>query len=557
MPPEQAAGRQADVGPASDVYSLGAILYYALTGKAPFTGGTPLEVMRKVVEVEPTAPSKINARTPTDLETICLKCLEKNPQRRYFSARELAEELSRFLNEQPILAKPAGAVRKAWSWTQRNPWSVTGLAAIVILGLSGLSFGLWEHARILNERYGKIPAPRSYGWSNAEAATLMVLWFGFVFTAVGCAIYIRDRRRRQAPVSNAYLLFHSFIGLGVMVAGIAVGAANISTFVWMLNTWESRGNLEMIASVIMSLLIVWGGLHLVTQAFQRHRVNSTGAEQAPARLFSEEFEINLKPFVGTSILTHAALWISTFLWIPEKHPWFPGFDAAEQRAISALASSALAQLPVMMYACLLSTGQARAFFGISVCALCAWGLSQSMAYFLGVFAVMIYVGLLGGFVILLSSGIRRRTEPAASAISSFADALAWNRPRFLLGVFLSMIGSILLVKIVAVVAANFNLHITGNLGPAVGIAFLTLASYPLRVWKAQAPTAAFFLGMMGLQFCVCFPLFASAMRGTPVFIETCLYLLIGLAAGQGLVRAGSIRFKADALADCSLTRAPL
>ncbi|MBI4324106.1 MAG: protein kinase, partial [Chloroflexi bacterium] len=126
MPPEQAAGRNEQVGPASDVYSIGAMLYHLLTGRAPFVGETPAATLRQAMEDEPVAPSKLNPQTPPDLETICLKCLEKRPDRRYHSARELAEELGRFLNHEPILARPASAWRKGWSWSQRHPWALVG-----------------------------------------------------------------------------------------------------------------------------------------------------------------------------------------------------------------------------------------------------------------------------------------------------------------------------------------------------------------------------------------------------------------------------------------------
>ena len=176
MPPEQAAGRVRDIGPLSDVYSIGATMYSLITGQPAFLGSSPLDTLNMVLSQPPKDPRSYVPSIPKDLQTICLKCLEKNPRDRYPSAGALSSDLNNFLNGEPITARPPSPMTKLRYWVKRHP-SLVRVAASVFLTLmivgSLLSFLLWRTSEV--ERGNAVMERAKFEVERRNAETAMAI----------------------------------------------------------------------------------------------------------------------------------------------------------------------------------------------------------------------------------------------------------------------------------------------------------------------------------------------------------------------------------------------
>lgn len=197
MSPEQSLAQHHKVGPASDIYALGAIFYELITGRPPFRSETPTETMRQVQQDEPVRPHLLNPKLPRDLETICLKCLEKEPQQRYASAKALADEVGRFLRGEPILARPLGPVTRAARWSRRHAWAVGSSATIAIL-LTAIMVGgfyaltIWKQWGILQDKQRVAEAQTlAAGKPSEQAEAIRLLTLVIEHRPADSALYLQ------------------------------------------------------------------------------------------------------------------------------------------------------------------------------------------------------------------------------------------------------------------------------------------------------------------------------------------------------------------------------
>jgi WD40 repeat protein/tRNA A-37 threonylcarbamoyl transferase component Bud32 len=188
--PEQARGQNKEVGPAADVYALGVILYECLVGRPPFNDPDPLETLLQVIEAEPVAPRTLQPKVPRDLETICLKCLRKEPQQRYADAGELADDLGRFLKGEPIRARPIGALSRLAKRARRRPAVTLLVLALCAVTLTGVAAVILQAGQASRDR---VAAQERLNLARADLVTAQLLRVG--------VIYEKD------PVAAEFLLF--------------------------------------------------------------------------------------------------------------------------------------------------------------------------------------------------------------------------------------------------------------------------------------------------------------------------------------------------------------
>ena len=285
MSPEQAAGRRGDIGVASDVYSLGAVLYELLTGRPPYHGATPFDTVLQILESDPIPPRSLNPAIPADVATICLKCIERHSQRRYPSAAALANDLDRFLNQQPILARPASSMRKLWGISKRRPWLFTALATTIGMLLLGVAYWLWAENAFLRYKAEHPEYVRKPGIIEKEVRQLFKYGSWVCILGSNCLVFFaswfRRRRRRHRPVPIAILLAYGTVGVAFILFVIYTCARSIDAAVWEGHTWPGGQfwwveYLSVCLPYVACLAAAWLGMSMVIQAVREYEISAFG-----------------------------------------------------------------------------------------------------------------------------------------------------------------------------------------------------------------------------------------------------------------------------------------
>lgn len=278
MSPEQARGQSDLVDARTDVYGLGALLYALLTSKAPIQGGNVPDTLRRVTDEDPISSRVLNPKVSQDLDNVCLKCLAKEPSQRYANADELIADLERFLNYEPVTARPAGTLRKTWTWWQKNPWKLMGLLGVAMLALIACIILFWERSR-LAEMQLSFPGEDIRNALNpfSESPAL-----DFLKLLPLCVLLIfvigRSFRRQLKPATATELLANVTLPIHAL-AGAAIFLFSFQYLLQQIRFWVWRPEFYVIGSPGFALdvfatgcgfVLAWMGLRAIWEAVGSH-----------------------------------------------------------------------------------------------------------------------------------------------------------------------------------------------------------------------------------------------------------------------------------------------
>lgn len=356
--PEQAAGWHDRVGPHSDLYSLGAILYFLLTTQPPHQASTAIEAFRMTLETPPLPPSRLRPQTPAELETICLTCLEKRPDLRYPSALSLAEDLARFTNREPIHARPASPFWRLWSRAQTHPWVITGLFSIAQLAVVGIAYGLWQKTHLLQWKldhpHQPLP-PGRYFLDSAIPASLAIY-----FCILAGYLPLKDIRIRLVsaiPFDRRQLLTYLATGVMLIVIGVVLMLKWIHAWVW---SFEHNWRFPVLA-LLPTFGCFWFGSILSLKSLRSFYQAWRNADAVTAQIYGSPVRGKPVAFLAGIFGSELAAALLILLW--------PGVNLlTKSQLFYAITNSALAALAFALWR---SVRDETGFFWIFMMITCA------------------------------------------------------------------------------------------------------------------------------------------------------------------------------------------